>query len=114
MAPNGNGNGQSTRTATATTIKRYQDELDLLNRRGKPKPTHTIDSASTFTDLGNNISREDMFKLIKELYGFSKRTLDHLSKQTDAGTIAQPFGRPYKISTVRNPPGYDSRSSDET
>ena len=33
-----------------------------------------------------------MFKLIKELYSFSKRTLDHLSKQTDhAGTPVQPI-----------------------
>ena len=58
------------------SVKSLHDELDQLNRRGKAKPLYTIESASTFQDLGTNIGREEMFKLIKELYGFGKRALD--------------------------------------
>ena len=68
-----------------TSIKKLQDELDLLNRRGKSKPLHTIESAGSFQDLGTNIAREEMFKCIKELYGFSKRVLDQLIVKDTGG-----------------------------
>ena len=68
-----------------TSIKKLQDELDLLNRRGKSKPLHTIESAGSFQDLGTNIAREEMFKCIKELYGFFKRVLDQLIVKETGG-----------------------------
>ena len=88
MAPNGIDNTKTkTATTAGTTLKGLQDELDLINRQGKPKPKHTIKSASTYADIGSSTSREDLFKLIKELYGFAERALD-LCNTMGGGTSA--------------------------
>ena len=66
-------------------LKGLINELDLLSKRGKTK---NIESANTFADLSTNVSREEMFKLSKELFGLSRRILDYAkTKKTPAENV---------------------------
>ena len=74
---------ESSENKGRSTLKILQDELDLLNRRGKSKPIHTIESSKTFQDFGASIGREELYKTIKELYNFSKRAMEQVKIRED-------------------------------
>ena len=72
-------NGNKGRSVT----KQLQEELELLNKRGKSKPVCTIENAATFQDLGSSTGRDELFKLVKELYSFSKRAIEQVKIKED-------------------------------
>ena len=65
-------------------LKGLIKELDVINKRGKK----TIESSKTFNDLGDSIKRDELFNIVKELYSFSKRALDHVkAKPVDENNV---------------------------
>ena len=60
-------------TSSNETRKKLFDELEVINTSLKGK--NTIESASLLADIATSNSREDLFKIVKELYTFSKKTL---------------------------------------
>ena len=73
-------------------LKTMTDELNVINK--SLKGMKTIESATAVKDIPTNNSKEDLFKVIKELYAFSKKALTHIQPETkmavsgpDANTI---------------------------
>ena len=52
------------------TLKTMNDELNVTNNCMK-----TIESTTAVRDIPTNDSKEDLFKVMKELYVFSKKAL---------------------------------------
>ena len=74
------------------TLKKMTDELEVINK--SLKGTKTIDSATAVKDIPTTNSKEDLFKVMKELYVFSKKALTLIPPETkmavsgpDANTI---------------------------
>ena len=61
-------------SSSETTRKQLFDELEVINTSSL-KGKSTIESASLLLDIATNNSREDLFKIVKELYTFAKKTL---------------------------------------
>ena len=70
-----------------SALKGLIKELEMLNRRGNKGKT--IESSNTFQDLSPNTSREDLFKLVKELYCLSKKALEQAKKKSSPGTSTE-------------------------
>ena len=73
-------------------LKTMTDELNVINK--SLKGMKTIESATAVKDIPTNNSKEDLFKVMKELYAFSKKALTHIQPETkmavsgpDANTI---------------------------
>ena len=56
-------------------VKTMTEELDTINRKSL-KGTCMIDSAKAVADIPTNNSREHLFKVVKELFAFSKKALN--------------------------------------
>lgn len=56
-------------------VKTMTEELDNLNKKSL-KGTYTIESANAVADIPTNNSREHLFKVVKELFSFSKKALN--------------------------------------
>lgn len=73
-------------------LKTMTDELNVINK--SLKGMKTIESATAVKDIPTNNSKEDLFKVMKELYTFSKKALTFIQPETkmavsgpDANTI---------------------------
>ena len=64
------------------------DELEQLNKKAL-KGTCTIESAKAVTDITTNNSREHLFKVVKDLFAFSKKALTQAAKTSDEKTAGQ-------------------------
>ena len=60
--------------------KKLSDELEVINKSLKGKKT--IDAVCALSDIPTSNSKEDLFKLIKELYKFSKKARSQLTPDT--------------------------------
>lgn len=70
------------------TIKiKLEAELEVINKSIKGK--NTIESAKVLSDIPPSNSKDDLFKVIKELYLLSKRMLSNIGKTTDKTTTSQ-------------------------
>ena len=69
---------QSSGTDGDQITKRLEEELEVINKRGNKGKT--IENAKTYEDISSAMTREQLFKLVKELYSFSKRSLEHTKK----------------------------------
>ena len=56
-------------------VKTMTEDLDAINKKSL-KGTCTIDSAKTVADIPTSNSREHLFKVVKELFAFSKKALN--------------------------------------
>ena len=56
--------------------EKLEKELDVINR--SIKGTNKIDNAATIKDIGTNNTKEDLFKIVKELFKLSKKALSHI------------------------------------
>ena len=61
-------------------LKVMTDELTVINK--SLKGTKTIESATAVKDIPTTNSKEDLFKVIKELYVFSKKALTLIQPET--------------------------------
>jgi hypothetical protein len=69
-------------------IQTMTDELEQLNKKSL-KGTCTIESAKAVTDITTNNSREHLFKVVKDLFAFSKKALTQAAKISDEKTAGQ-------------------------
>ena len=61
-------------------LKTMTDELNVINK--SLKGMKTIESATAVKDIPTNNSKEDLFKVIKELFAFSKKALTLIQPET--------------------------------
>lgn len=66
--------------AAGMALKTMTDELNVINK--SLKGTKTIESAVAVKDIPTNNSKEDLFKVVKELYAFSKKALTLIQPET--------------------------------
>lgn len=68
-------------------MKTMTEELENINRRAF-KGTCTIENAKVIADITTNNSREHLFKVVKELFAFSKKALDFVQSSDVQPTLS--------------------------